>query len=140
VPELAIGDRIAHQPLIILSGGLDPIVHGLGSKPELAAVYTTRGQTGLTAQSDEDPVLQKNDEWLMGNPVADPSYGTTAHHHSSPDRIRAPSFCLQDNMTSDVLVAETRQNEAKAARKTGQQSRSDLRERRPRTSYGERTR
>lgn len=72
----------------------------------------------FTAHQNEDPVLQKNDEWLMGNPVAD----RELWHDRSPlffaDKIRAPLLLLAGQNDIRCPVEETQQM-AEAARKNG---------------------
>jgi dipeptidyl aminopeptidase/acylaminoacyl peptidase len=72
----------------------------------------------FTAHQNEDPVLQKNDEWLMGNPVQD----RELWHDRSPiyfaDQIRAPLLLLAGQ--NDIRCpAEETQQMAEAARKKG---------------------
>jgi dipeptidyl aminopeptidase/acylaminoacyl peptidase len=72
----------------------------------------------FTAHQNEDPVLQKNDEWLMGNPVQD----RELWHDRSPiyfaDQIRAPLLLLAGQNDIRCPVEETQQM-AEAARKNG---------------------
>jgi dipeptidyl aminopeptidase/acylaminoacyl peptidase len=72
----------------------------------------------FTAHANEDPVLQKNDEWLMGDPVADKELW----HDRSPlyfaDKIRAPLLLLAGKNDIRCPVGETMQM-AEAARKNG---------------------
>ena len=72
----------------------------------------------FTAHQNEDPVLQKNDEWLMGNPVAE----RELWHDRSPlffaDKIRAPLLLLAGRHDIRCPVEETQQM-ADAARKNG---------------------
>jgi dipeptidyl aminopeptidase/acylaminoacyl peptidase len=72
----------------------------------------------FTAHANEDPVLQKNDEWLMGNPVTDKELW----HDRSPlyfaDKIKAPLLLLAGKNDIRCPVGETMQM-AEAARKNG---------------------
>src|SRR6267143_198479 len=92
----------------------------LTKTPELwaAGVSIVPLANWFTAHQNEDPVLQKNDEWLMGNPVAD----RELWHDRSPlffaDRIRAPLLLLAGQHDIRCPVEETQQM-AEAARKNG---------------------
>jgi dipeptidyl aminopeptidase/acylaminoacyl peptidase len=72
----------------------------------------------FTAHANEDPTLQKNDEWLMGNPVTD----RELWHDRSPlffaDQIRAPLLLVAGQHDIRCPVEETQQM-AEAARKNG---------------------
>jgi dipeptidyl aminopeptidase/acylaminoacyl peptidase len=72
----------------------------------------------FTAHANEDPVLQRNDEWLMGDPVTDKELW----HDRSPlyfaDKIRAPLLLLAGKNDIRCPVGETMQM-ADAARKNG---------------------
>jgi dipeptidyl aminopeptidase/acylaminoacyl peptidase len=72
----------------------------------------------FTAHANEDPVLQKNDEWLMGDPVTDKELW----HDRSPlyfaDKIKAPLLLLAGKNDIRCPVGETMQM-AEAARKNG---------------------
>jgi dipeptidyl aminopeptidase/acylaminoacyl peptidase len=72
----------------------------------------------FTAHEKEDPVLQRNDEWLMGDPVADHNLW----HDRSPlffaDKIRAPLLLLAGQNDIRCPVEETLQM-AEGARKNG---------------------
>jgi dipeptidyl aminopeptidase/acylaminoacyl peptidase len=72
----------------------------------------------FTAHANEDPVLAKNDEWLMGDPVTDKELW----HDRSPlffaDKIKAPLLLLAGKNDIRCPVSETMQM-AEAARKNG---------------------
>ncbi len=72
----------------------------------------------FTAHQNEDPVLQRNDEWLMGDPVTDHDLW----HDRSPlffaDRIRKPLLLLAGQNDIRCPVQETQQM-AEAARRNG---------------------
>ncbi|HEX4919133.1 MAG TPA: S9 family peptidase [Candidatus Bathyarchaeia archaeon] len=72
----------------------------------------------FTAHENEDPVLQRNDEWLMGDPIAD----RELWHDRSPiffaDRIKSPLLLLAGKNDIRCPAEETLQM-AEAARKNG---------------------
>src|SRR6266571_1649087 len=72
----------------------------------------------FTAHMNEDPVLQKNDEWLMGNPVTDRELWQDRSPLFFADRIRAPLLLLAGQNDIRCPVEETQQM-AEAARKNG---------------------
>ncbi|MBO0888455.1 S9 family peptidase [Candidatus Bathyarchaeota archaeon] len=72
----------------------------------------------FTAHENEDPVLQKNDEWLMGNPVTDRELWRDRSPLFFADNIRAPLLLLAGKNDIRCPVEETRQM-AEAARKNG---------------------
>jgi len=92
----------------------------LTKTPELwaAGVSIVPLANWFTAHANEDPVLQKNDEWLMGDPVADKELW----HDRSPlyfaDKIKAPLLLLAGKNDIRCPVGETMQM-AEAARKNG---------------------
>src|SRR5437879_1089740 len=72
----------------------------------------------FTAHENEDPVLQKNDEWLMGDPVADRDLWQDRSPLFFANRIRAPLLLLAGQNDIRCPVKETEQM-AEAARKNG---------------------
>jgi dipeptidyl aminopeptidase/acylaminoacyl peptidase len=72
----------------------------------------------FTAHKNEDPVLQKNDEWLMGDPVTDRELWRDRSPLFFADRIRAPLLLLAGQNDIRCPVEETQQM-AEAARKNG---------------------
>jgi dipeptidyl aminopeptidase/acylaminoacyl peptidase len=72
----------------------------------------------FTAHENEDPVLQKNDEWLMGDPVQDRDLWRDRSPLFFADRIRAPLLLLAGKNDIRCPVKETEQM-AEAARKNG---------------------
>jgi dipeptidyl aminopeptidase/acylaminoacyl peptidase len=72
----------------------------------------------FTAHENEDPVLQKNDEWLMGDPVEDRDLWRDRSPLFFADRIRAPLLLLAGKNDIRCPVKETEQM-AEAARKNG---------------------
>jgi dipeptidyl aminopeptidase/acylaminoacyl peptidase len=92
----------------------------LTKAPELwaAGVSIVPLANWFTAHENEDPVLQRNDEWLMGDPVTD----RELWHDRSPlffaDRIRSPLLLLAGKNDIRCPVEETMQM-AEAAKKNG---------------------
>ncbi len=92
----------------------------LTKQPELwaAGVSIVPLANWFTAHENEDPVLQRNDEWLMGDPVKDHDLW----HDRSPlffaDRIRKPLLLLAGQNDIRCPVQETQQM-AEAARRNG---------------------
>ncbi len=72
----------------------------------------------FTAHENEDPVLQKNDEWLMGDPVEDRDLWQDRSPLFFANRIRAPLLLLAGQNDIRCPVKETEQM-AEAARKNG---------------------
>ena len=72
----------------------------------------------FTAHENEDPVLQKNDEWLMGDPVTDRELWRDRSPLFFADKIRAPLLLLAGKNDIRCPVEETMQM-AEAARKNG---------------------
>jgi len=72
----------------------------------------------FTAHENEDPVLQKNDEWLMGDPVTDRELWRDRSPIFFADKIRAPLLLLAGKNDIRCPVEETMQM-ADAARKNG---------------------
>src|SRR6266487_798633 len=72
----------------------------------------------FTAHENEDPVLQKNDEWLMGDPVTDRELWRDRSPIFFADKIRAPLLLLAGKNDIRCPVEETMQM-AEAARKNG---------------------
>jgi dipeptidyl aminopeptidase/acylaminoacyl peptidase len=72
----------------------------------------------FTAHQNEDPILQKNDEWLMGNPVTDRGLWRDRSPLFFADKIRAPLLLLAGQNDIRCPVEETQQM-ADAARKNG---------------------
>jgi dipeptidyl aminopeptidase/acylaminoacyl peptidase len=72
----------------------------------------------FTAHENEDPVLQKNDEWLMGDPVEDRDLWRDRSPLFFADRIRAPLLLLAGKNDIRCPAKETEQM-AEAARKNG---------------------
>ncbi len=72
----------------------------------------------FTAHENEDPVLQKNDEWLMGNPITDRELWRDRSPIFFADKIRAPLLLLAGQHDIRCPVEETQQM-AEAARKNG---------------------
>ncbi|TMI38705.1 S9 family peptidase [Candidatus Bathyarchaeota archaeon] len=72
----------------------------------------------FTAHENEDPVLQKNDEWLMGNPITDRELWRDRSPIFFADQIRAPLLLLDGQHDICCPVEETQQM-AEAARKNG---------------------
>ena len=72
----------------------------------------------FTAHENEDPVLQKNDEWLMGDPVADRELWRDRSPLFFADQIRAPLLLLAGKNDIRCPVGETMQM-AEAAKKNG---------------------
>ena len=72
----------------------------------------------FTAHKNEDPVLQKNDEWLMGSPVEDRHLWQDRSPLFFADKIRAPLLLLAGKNDIRCPVEETVQM-AEAARKNG---------------------
>src|SRR5213080_99007 len=72
----------------------------------------------FTAHENEDPVLQKNDEWLMGNPITDRELWRDRSPIFYADQIRAPLLLLAGQHDIRCPVEETQQM-AQAARKNG---------------------
>ncbi len=72
----------------------------------------------FTAHQNEDPILQKNDEWLMGNPVTDRGLWRDRSPLFFADKIRAPLLLLAGQNDIRCPVVETQQM-ADAARKNG---------------------
>src|SRR5438093_699654 len=72
----------------------------------------------FTAHENEDPVLQKNDEWLMGNPITDRELWRDRSPIFYADQIRAPLLLLAGQHDIRCPVEETQQM-AEAARKNG---------------------
>ena len=72
----------------------------------------------FTAHENEDPVLQKNDEWLMGDPVTDRELWRDRSPLFFAENIRAPLLLLAGKNDIRCPVEETMQM-AVAARKNG---------------------
>ena len=72
----------------------------------------------FTAHENEDPVLQRNDEWLMGDPIADRELWRDRSPLFFADRIKAPLLLLAGKNDIRCPVGETMQM-AEAARKNG---------------------
>ena len=72
----------------------------------------------FTAHKNEDPVLQKNDEWLMGSPVENRDLWQDRSPLFFADKIRAPLLLLAGKNDIRCPVEETVQM-AEAARKNG---------------------
>jgi dipeptidyl aminopeptidase/acylaminoacyl peptidase len=72
----------------------------------------------FTAHENEDPVLQKNDEWLMGDPVTDRELWRDRSPLFFAENIRAPLLLLAGKNDIRCPVEETMQM-AEAARKNG---------------------
>ena len=72
----------------------------------------------FTAHENEDPVLQKNDEWLMGDPVEDRDLWRDRSPLFFADRIKAPLLLLAGRNDIRCPIKETEQM-AEAARKNG---------------------
>ncbi len=72
----------------------------------------------FTAHKNEDPVLQKNDEWLMGDPETNRELWRDRSPLFFADRIRAPLLLLAGKNDIRCPIDETMQM-AEAARKNG---------------------
>lgn len=92
----------------------------LTKHPELwaAGVAIVPLANWFTAHANEDPVLKANDEWLMGNPVADKELWRDRSPLFFADRIRAPLLLLAGGNDIRCPAEETEQM-AEAARKNG---------------------
>ena len=72
----------------------------------------------FTAHHNEDPVLKANDEWLMGDPVADQELWRDRSPFFFADRIKAPLLLLAG--VNDIMCpAEETKQMAEAVRKNG---------------------
>ncbi len=72
----------------------------------------------FTAHTNEDPVLQANDEWLMGNPMKDGELWRGRSPIFFADQIRAP-LCMLGGENDITCPAEEIQQMADAVRHTG---------------------